>query len=72
LRNEVVEESGSDLMSESGAKRDVPLMRAGRSSGMESKKGRRREALRASQEKRPEGSARRRKLVRDGKCPGGK
>src|SRR5713226_4813193 len=40
-------------------------MRAGRSSGMESKKGRRREEWRISQEKRPEGSTRRRKLVRE-------
>ncbi len=39
LRNEVVEELSPDLMSESRAERDAPLVRGGRNRGMESKKG---------------------------------
>jgi len=65
LRNEVVEELSPDLMSESRAERDAPLVRGGRNRGMESKKGRRWEELRDSQEKRPGGSTRRSKLVRE-------
>lgn len=41
LRNEFVEELSPDLMSESRAGRDAPLVRGGRNRGMESKKGRR-------------------------------
>jgi hypothetical protein len=40
-------------MSESRAERDVERVRDGRNSGMESKKGRRWEELKNSQEKRP-------------------
>jgi hypothetical protein len=55
LRNEFVEELSPDLMSESRAERDAPLVRGGRNRGMESKKGRRWEELRDSQEKRKGG-----------------
>ncbi len=41
LRNEFVEELSPDLMSESRAERDAPLVRGGRNRGMESEKGRR-------------------------------
>ncbi len=53
MRNEVVEELSLDLMSESRAERDAEQVRESRTSGMESKKGRRWEELRSSQEKRP-------------------
>jgi hypothetical protein len=65
LRNEVVEELIIDYVSESHAEPDVESMRDGRTSGMESKNGRRREELRTSLEKRPGGSTRRSKLVRE-------
>jgi hypothetical protein len=53
LRNELVEELIVDLVSESHAEPDVESVRDGRTSGMERKKGRRREELRTSREKRP-------------------
>jgi hypothetical protein len=53
LRNEVVEELSIDNVSERHAEPDVKSMRDGRTSGMESNKGRRREELRTSLEKRP-------------------
>src|SRR5258708_7445548 len=65
LRNEVVEELNPDLMSESRAEPDVKPVRDGRNRGMVSKKGRRWEELRKSQEKRAGGSTRRSMLVRE-------
>jgi hypothetical protein len=65
LRNEVVEELNPDLMSESRAEPDVKPVRDGRNRGMVSKKGRRWEELRNSQEKRAGGSTRRSMLVRE-------
>jgi len=41
LRNEIVEELIADRVSESCAEQDAPLVRGGRTSGMESEKGRR-------------------------------
>ena len=41
LRNEVVEELNSDLMSQSGANLDSKLVRGNKNSGMENEKGRR-------------------------------
>src|SRR2546429_3809239 len=55
LRNEIVEELIPNLMSESCTERTAPCVGGNRTRGMESKKGRRREELRKSQEKRPEG-----------------
>src|SRR5438094_6784154 len=55
LRNEVVEELIPHLMSESCTERTAPCVGGNRTRGMESKKGRRREESRKSQEKRPEG-----------------
>ena len=65
LRNEVVEELSPDLMSESRAEPDVKPVRDGRNSGMASKKGRRWEELRNSQDKRAGGATRRSMLVRE-------
>ena len=65
LRNEFVEELSPDLMSESRAERDAPQVRDGRNGGMESKRGRRWEELRDSQEKRPGGSTRTSMLIRE-------
>ena len=53
VRNELVEELIIDYVSESHAEPDVESMRDGRTSGMESKKGRRRGEVSKSQEKRP-------------------
>src|SRR5258708_39818026 len=64
LRNEVVEELSPDLMSESRAERDAPLVRGGRNRGMESKNGRRWEELQECKEKRQGRSTRRSKPVR--------
>jgi hypothetical protein len=52
-------------MSENRSESDVESVRGGRNNGMKSKKERREEALRNSQEKRPEGSTRRSQLVRE-------
>jgi hypothetical protein len=41
LRNEVVEELNSDLVSQSGANLDSKLVRGNKNSGMENEKGRR-------------------------------
>jgi hypothetical protein len=65
LRNEVSEELNPDPMSESRAEPDVKAVRDDRKSGMASKKGRRWEELRNSQEKRAGGSTRRSMLVRE-------
>src|SRR5712691_1920931 len=43
LRNEVVEELNSDLVSQSGANLDSKLVRGNKNSGMENEKGRRAE-----------------------------
>ena len=53
LRNEIVEEFIADRVSESCAEQDAPLVRGGRTRGMESEKGRRGGESRKSQEKRP-------------------
>jgi hypothetical protein len=52
-------------MSENRSEADVEPVRGGRNNGMKSKKERREEELRNSQEKRPEGSTRRSQLVRE-------
>jgi hypothetical protein len=52
-------------MSKSRGEQAAQLVRGGRNSGMESKKGRRWEKWRDSQEKRPGGSTRRSMLVRE-------
>jgi hypothetical protein len=53
LRNEAVAELTPDLVGKSRAELDAPPVRDGRNSGMESKKGRRWEEVRNSQEQRP-------------------
>jgi hypothetical protein len=52
-------------MSENRSEADVESVRGGRNNGMKSKKERKEEELRNSQEKRPEGSTRRSQLVRE-------